>query len=172
MADVVMEFDTSFPDESTENELLLFFDVFVKDGLLIGSLVAIKFVIVVAKLGSLFNAIANSFNVSEVAGDDDTKFAIAVAIAVACAVETGLFTSEVLSQLPNPTFALVRLVKLAFKSKAACVAVDIGLVKSVVLSTNPSPTVDLVIPVVVPLTVKLFVVIVLSTDRFPNTFVV
>ena len=136
MADVVIDLDISFPVASTEKELLLFFNVFVKEGLFIGSLAAIKFVVVVAKLGSLFNAIANSFKVSKVAGDDDTKFAIAVAIAVACAVETGLFSSEVLSQLPNPTFALVRLVKFAFKSNAACVAVDIGLVRSVVLSTN------------------------------------
>ena len=41
----------------------------------------------------------------------DTQLAIDVAIAAACAVDTGLFASEVLSQLPNPTFALVRLVK-------------------------------------------------------------
>ena len=74
---------------------------------------ASKFVRVVAKFGSFPNAVANSFNVSKVAGADDTKFAIAVDIADACAVDTGLFTSEVLSQLPNPTVVLVRVVKLA-----------------------------------------------------------
>ena len=40
MDDVVILFDISFPAASTENELLLFFSVFVKDGLLIGSLPA------------------------------------------------------------------------------------------------------------------------------------
>ena len=50
MDDVVILFDISFSAASTENELLRLFIVFVKYGLLIGSLVAIKFVIVVTKL--------------------------------------------------------------------------------------------------------------------------
>ena len=70
--------------------------------------------------------------------------AIDVAIAAACAVDTGLLASEVLSQLPNPTFALVRLVKFAFKSNAACVAVETGLFASEVLSRLPNPTFALV----------------------------
>ena len=40
--------------------------------------------------------------------------------AVCVAVDIGLFRSEVLSTFPNPTFALVRLAKLAFKSNAVC----------------------------------------------------
>ena len=47
-----------------------------------------------------------------------------------------------------------------------------GLNKSAVLSTNPSPTEDLFTPVVEPLTIKLFGVIILSFDKLPPIFVV
>ena len=47
-------------------------------GLLSGALVAIKFVIEVEKFSSLFNACANSFKVSSVAGAESTRLAILV----------------------------------------------------------------------------------------------
>ena len=79
------------------------FTVPVNVGLANGALVAIKFVVVVAKLGSLFSAVANSFNVSNVDGAEATKLATVVLIYDAWAVDTGLFKSDVLSTLPNPT---------------------------------------------------------------------
>ena len=45
----------------------------VNVGLLSGALVAIKFVVEVEKFSSLFNACANSFKVSSVAGAESTR---------------------------------------------------------------------------------------------------
>jgi hypothetical protein len=69
-------------------------------------------------------------------------------IAAVVAVETDLFKSEVLSQLPKPTIPFVMpatvpvkagLARGAFKFRAVCVAVEIGLFASEVLSQLPKP---------------------------------
>ena len=82
--------------------------------------------------------------------------------AVCCAVETGLFTSEVLSALSSPTIALVIPLtipvnigdaKLALRSNAVCCAVLTGLFTSEVLSALPSPTIAFEIPPTVPVKV-------------------
>ena len=82
-----------FPD----NVKLTALAVPVKFGLANGAFVPINVAMVVEKLGSLPNASANSFSVSNVAGADATKLAIVVLTYAACAVDIGLLTSDVLS---------------------------------------------------------------------------
>ena len=78
--------------------------------------VAIDVVKLVDKLALLPNDVAISPNVSNIAGAVPTKFDIAVDIAVAVAVETGFFKSDVLCTFPKPTPVLFKFVKFAFES--------------------------------------------------------
>ena len=75
--------------------------------------------------------------------------------AVWVAVETGLFTSEVLSTLAKPTPVFVKRDASAFKFKAVVVAVETGLFASEVLSTFAKLTMAFVIPLTVPVKVGL-----------------
>jgi hypothetical protein len=79
--------------------------------------------------------------------------------AVCCAVETGLFASEVLVTLPRPTIDAVipptvpvnvGLARGALRSSAVCCAVETGLFASLVLVTLPRPTIDAEMPLTVP----------------------
>ena len=81
--------------------------------------VAIEVVNCVAKFALLPKAMAISPNVSNTSGAPPTRLFIAVDIAAAVAVETGLFQSLVLSTLPKPTPSLFRLVK--GSSNGSCV---------------------------------------------------
>ena len=81
--------------------------------------VAIEVVKCADQLASLPSAVAISPNVSKTSGTVPTILFMADDIATVVAVETGLFTSEVLSTFPKPTPALLRLVASAFKFTAA-----------------------------------------------------
>ena len=99
----------------------------VNVGEAIGALSAILLTIVVEKLASLPRARASSLRVFKALGAEATRLETAVEIAVACAVETGLSTSDVLSTFPKPTIDLeipetvpvkVGEARFAFKSRA------------------------------------------------------
>jgi hypothetical protein len=86
--------------------------------------------------------------------DGETKFAFKFN-AANCALDTGLFASDILSTyyltiafvIPLTVPLKLGLTKFAFKFNAANCALDTGLLASLVLSTFVKPTIALVTPV-------------------------